>query len=83
VTLNLGTGTGSSVRQVIRTVEEVTGLPVPTQDSPRRAGDPPVLIASAGEAWRVLGWTRQFEELNEMVETAWQWRQRFPEGYEE
>jgi len=82
-TLNLGTGTGSSVRQVIRTVEEVTGLPVPTQDSPRRAGDPPVLIASAGEAWRVLGWTRQFEELNEMVETAWQWRQRFPEGYEE
>jgi UDP-glucose 4-epimerase len=83
VTLNLGTGTGSSVRQVIRTVEEVTGLGVPTQDSPRRAGDPPVLIASAEEARRVLGWTRQFEELSEMVETAWEWRQRFPEGYDE
>jgi UDP-glucose-4-epimerase GalE len=83
VTLNLGTGSGNSVRQVIRTVEEVTGLRVPTQDSPRRAGDPPVLIASADEARRVLGWTRQFEELNEMIETAWEWRQRFPEGYEE
>jgi UDP-glucose-4-epimerase GalE len=82
-TLNLGTGVGSSVRQVIRTVEEVTGRPVPTQNSPRRAGDPPVLIASAEEARRVLGWTRQFETLSEMVETAWEWRQRFPEGYEE
>jgi UDP-glucose 4-epimerase len=82
-TLNLGTGVGSSVRQVIRTVEEVTGRPVPTRDSPRRAGDPPVLIASAEEARRVLGWTRQFETLSEMVETAWEWRQRFPEGYEE
>lgn len=83
VTLNLGTGTGNSVRQVIRTVEQVTGRSVPTRDSPRRAGDPPVLIASADEARRVLGWTRQFEQLSEMVETAWQWRQRFPEGYEE
>lgn len=83
VTLNLGTGVGNSVRQVIRTVEEVTGLSVPTVDSPRRAGDPPVLIASADEARRVLGWTRQFEQLSEMVETAWEWRQRFPEGYKE
>jgi len=81
-TLNLGTGTGNSVRQVIRTVEEVTGLEVPTRDSPRRAGDPPVLIAAADEAHRVLGWTRQFEELSEMIETAWAWRQRFPEGYD-
>lgn len=82
LTVNLGTGKGNSVRQVIRTVEEVTGLRVPTQDSPRRAGDPPVLIASADEARRVLGWTRQFEQLSEMIETAWEWRQRFPEGYE-
>jgi len=81
-TLNLGTGHGNSVRQVIRTVEEVTGLRVPTEDSPRRAGDPPVLIAAADEARRVLGWTRQFEQLSEMIETAWEWRQRFPEGYE-
>jgi len=81
VTLNLGTGTGNSVRQVIRTVEQVTGRPVPTRDAQRRAGDPPVLIASAENARRVLGWTRQFEKLEEMVETAWEWRLRFPEGY--
>jgi len=83
VTLNLGTGIGNSVRQVIRTVEEVTGMRVPTQDSPRRAGDPPVLIASAEKARSVLGWTRQFEQLAEMIETAWEWRQRFPEGYDD
>lgn len=83
VTLNLGTGVGNSVRQVIRTVEEVTGMRVPTQDSPRRAGDPPVLIASAEKARSVLGWTRQFEQLAEMIETAWEWRQRFPEGYDD
>lgn len=83
VILNLGTGKGNSVRQVIRTVEEVSGRPVPTRDSPRRAGDPPALIASAEKARRVLGWTRQFEALDEMVETAWEWRQRFPEGYKD
>jgi len=83
VTLNIGTGTGNSVRQVIGAVEAVTGKPVPRVDSPRRAGDPPVLIASADRAGRVLGWTRQFETLSEMIETAWEWRLRFPEGYPE
>jgi UDP-glucose-4-epimerase GalE len=83
VTLNIGTGTGNSVRQVIGAVEAVTGRTVPRIDSPRRAGDPPVLIASAELAGRVLGWTRQFETLSEMIETAWEWRLRFPEGYPE
>jgi UDP-glucose 4-epimerase len=83
VTLNIGTGTGNSVRQVIGAVEAVTGRTVPRIDSPRRAGDPPVLIASAELAGRVLGWTRQFETLPEMIETAWEWRLRFPEGYPE
>ena len=83
VTLNIGTGTGHSVRQVIGAVEAVTGRPVPRTDSPRRAGDPPVLIASAERAGRVLGWTRQFETLSDMIETAWEWRLRFPEGYPE
>jgi UDP-glucose 4-epimerase len=83
VTLNIGTGTGNSVRQVIGAVEAVTGRTVPRTDSPRRAGDPPVLIASAERAGRVLGWNRQFETLSEMIETAWEWRLRFPEGYPE
>ena len=83
VTCNLGTGIGNSVRHVISTVESVTGKRVPRVDSPRRAGDPPILIASAERAGRVLGWTRKFEALSEMIETAWEWRLRFPEGYPE
>jgi UDP-glucose 4-epimerase len=81
VTLNLGSDRGTSVREVVRAVERVTERSVPTVDAPRRAGDPPVLIASSGEARRVLGWRPQFGELETMIETAWVWRQRFPEGY--
>ena len=83
LTLNLGSDRGASVRDVVRAVERVTGRSVPTVPAPRRTGDPPVLIASSGEARRVLGWSPQFGELDTMIETAWVWRQRFPEGYKE
>jgi UDP-glucose-4-epimerase GalE len=83
LTLNLGSGVGSSVREVVSAVERVTGKPVGTEVAPRRRGDPPALIASALEARRMLGWTPQFGDLDAMVETAWEWRQRFPEGYAE
>jgi UDP-glucose 4-epimerase len=79
--LNLGSERGSSVRELVRAAERVTGRTVPTQDAPRRPGDPPALIASAAEARRVLGWTPQFGDLDVIVETAWEWRQRHPEGY--
>jgi UDP-glucose 4-epimerase len=81
--LNLGSDRGASVRDVIREAEGVTGLAVPTADAPRRAGDPPVLIASSQEARRVLGWRPKFAGLDVILETAWTWRQRFPEGYAE
>lgn len=81
VTLNLGTDRGTSVIEVVRAVERVAGRSVPTVPAPRRAGDPPVLIASSGEARRVLGWRPQFGELDTMIETAFVWRRRFPEGY--
>ncbi|MGE5174728.1 MAG: UDP-glucose 4-epimerase GalE [Hyphomicrobiales bacterium] len=81
VTLNLGSGTGASVREVVAAVESVTGKRVPTARAPRRAGDPPVLIASAEEARRVLRWSPEFGELATIVETAWAWRLRHPEGY--
>ncbi len=81
VTLNLGSDRGASVREVVRAVERVTGRSVPTIPAPRRAGDPPALIASSAEARRVLGWKPQFGDLDVMIETAWVWRQRFPEGY--
>ena len=77
-TLNLGSDRGASVRDVIATVRRVTGREVATVPAPRRAGDPPALIASSAEARRVLGWKPQFGELELMIETAWAWRARFP-----
>ncbi|HEY6572842.1 MAG TPA: UDP-glucose 4-epimerase GalE, partial [Candidatus Eisenbacteria bacterium] len=82
VTLNLGSERGASVREVIGAVRRVTGLDVPTVDADRREGDPPLLIASSESARRVLGWKPQFGDLDTIVETAWNWRRRYPEGYE-
>lgn len=82
-TLNLGSESGATVREVVRTVEAVTGRRVPTEEAPRREGDPAALVASAKEARRVLGWRPQFGELEAIVETAWDWRRRHPEGYAE
>jgi len=79
--LNLGAGRGVSVREIIAAVAQVTGRPVPTTEAARRAGDPPVLIASSEAARRVLGWDPQFEDLSVILETAWDWRSRHPEGY--
>lgn len=83
LTLNLGAERGLSVREVIRSVERVTGRKVPTVEAPRRAGDPPALIASSEEAGRMLGWRPQWGEIDTIIETAWAWRQRYPEGYAE
>ena len=82
-TLNLGSEAGATVRQVVRAVEDVTGRTVPTTAAPRRAGDPAALVASAKEARRVLGWKPEFGDLESIVETAWEWRRRHPEGYAE
>jgi UDP-glucose-4-epimerase GalE len=74
--INLGTGRGHSVREVIDTVERVGGRPVPRTDSPRRAGDPPELVADPGRAKQVLGWTPRYAELAPIVEHAWRWQTR-------
>jgi UDP-glucose 4-epimerase len=78
---NLGTGRGYSVREVIRTVEEVTGKPVPVKEGPRRPGDPPVLVAAAEKVRRELGWQPRYTELRPIVETAWNWHRNHPRGY--
>ncbi|MEO7145603.1 MAG: GDP-mannose 4,6-dehydratase, partial [Bryobacteraceae bacterium] len=75
---NLGTGTGVSVREVVRAAESVTGRPVPVRESPRRAGDPPVLVADAAKARETLGWTPRHSSLEEIVSTAWEWYIRKP-----
>lgn len=80
---NLGAGRGVSVREMVEAVRGVTGRRVPTVEAGRRAGDPPTLIASSEAARRVLGWNPQFEDLDVILETAWDWRMRHPEGYKE
>lgn len=78
---NLGIGRGYSVREVIRTVEEVTGKKVTVKEGPRRAGDPPELVASSERIQRELGWKPKYTDLRAIVETAWKWHQSHPRGY--
>jgi UDP-glucose 4-epimerase len=79
-TYNVGIGRGYSVREVIATVEEVTGLKVPVKEGPRRAGDPPKLVAAANEL-RKLGWVPKYDNLKAIVETAWRWHKSHPDGF--
>ncbi|MFZ5853280.1 MAG: UDP-glucose 4-epimerase GalE [Chloroflexota bacterium] len=79
--LNLGTGSGFSVLDVLRAAERVVGRPIPYAVGPRRAGDPPVLVASAARAAEVLGWQPRRSNLEEMIGSAWAWRQAHPNGY--
>jgi UDP-glucose-4-epimerase GalE len=78
---NLGNGRPTSVRDVIGSVERVTGHRVPYQMGPRREGDPAVLFASSDRIKRDLGWRPQFEDVDVIVETAWKWREAHPRGY--
>jgi UDP-glucose 4-epimerase len=80
---NLGTGGGSSVREVIETCRRITGHPIPVVEKPRRPGDPPRLIASSEKIKRQLGWRPKFQTLDAIVESAWKWHQKFPRGYED
>ncbi|HZS19244.1 MAG TPA: UDP-glucose 4-epimerase GalE [Candidatus Udaeobacter sp.] len=80
---NLGTGGGSSVREVIGVCSKVTGRKVSTVERPRRPGDPPRLIASSQKIKKELGWRPQFESLEAIIESAWKWHQKFPRGYED
>jgi UDP-glucose 4-epimerase len=79
--LNLGTGTGFSVLEVIETARRITGRDVPHQVGPRRAGDPPRLVADASRARGVLGWSPSQPALDTIVRSAWDWMQAHPAGY--
>lgn len=78
---NLGNGRGYSNLEVVRMCAEVTGRDVKVDFGDRRPGDPPVLVASHDLARAELGWTPQRGELRTMVEDAWRWHSRFPNGY--
>ena len=76
---NLGTGGGTSVREVIDVCREVTGKEIPVVEKPRRPGDPPRLIAASEKIKRELGWQPKFEDIRAIIESAWQLAPEIPE----
>jgi len=80
---NLGTGGGTSVREVINACRKITGHAIPTIERPRRAGDPARLVASSERARESLGWKPLFENIEAIVESAWRWHLAYPAGYQE
>ncbi len=79
---NLGTGTPTSVLEVIRAVEKVSGKTVPYEMAPRRAGDPPALYADSTKAKAELGWEVKYPDIEPIVATAWAWHSGHPDGFE-
>ena len=83
VTWNLGTETGHSVLEVLQSVARVAGRQVPHEKAPRRPGDPPVLVASARRIRAEAGWQPHLAALDDIVRTAFAWREAHPGGYDE
>jgi UDP-glucose-4-epimerase GalE len=79
--LNLGTGRGFSVRQVIESCRQATGHPIPARVVGPRAGDPPELVADASLARRTLDWAPKYDSIEAIVESAWRWHREHPRGY--
>jgi UDP-glucose 4-epimerase len=78
---NLGTGRGTSIREVVDACRRVSGHPIPVVEKSRRAGDPARLVASSEKAKRILDWKPEFEDIQKIVETAWNWRVAHRNGY--
>lgn len=80
---NLGTGGGTSVREVVRTCEGITGKQIKVLEKPRRPGDPGRLIAGSDKVKRELGWAPKYGSIDKIVESAWAWHVRNPHGYQD
>ncbi len=78
---NLGNGIGFTVKEVIETARRVTGHPIPAETAPRRGGDPAKLVASSEKAKKTLGWNPIHADLEEIIQTAWNWHKNHPNGY--
>lgn len=79
---NIGTGTGQSVMEIIKACETVTGLEIPQEITERRPGDPPKLVADPAKLKTQLGWEPAYTSIEAVIETAWKWHNKYPEGYE-
>ncbi len=80
--LNLGTGHGYSVLEVIEAARQVTGREIRIRVEPPRAGDPPRLVADPAKSKSVLGWVPTKSDLRSIIDSAWRWHQRHPRGYD-
>jgi UDP-glucose 4-epimerase len=78
---NLGNGRGFSVRAVIEVARRITGHAIPAVETPRRPGDPAILVASSEKIRRELHWQPRFPDLETIVATAWEWHRQHPQGY--
>lgn len=81
ICVNLGTGRGTSVREIVEACRKVTGHPIPTVMGDRRAGDPAELVADNRLAKKLLDWTPKYESVESIVETAWRWHKSHPNGF--
>jgi UDP-glucose 4-epimerase len=79
--INLGNGTGFSIREVIAAAERITGAKIPVKESARRAGDSSVLVSASEKARDILSWSPRFPELETIVGTAWDWHRDHSDGY--
>ena len=82
IALNLGTGSGHSVKEVVDAARRVTGKTIKTSEQPRRPGDPPALVAAVDRAASTLGWRASRSSLDEILESAWSWHRAHPHGYQ-
>jgi UDP-glucose 4-epimerase len=80
---NVGNSRGFSILEVLDAAEKITGRKIPRKLSPRRPGDPAVLVASKDKLHRTLGWEAQHSSLEEIITSAWHWKQKHPHGYAE
>ncbi|MFC6207016.1 MULTISPECIES: UDP-glucose 4-epimerase GalE [Levilactobacillus] len=78
---NLGSSTGFSNKEMLEAARKVTGKEIPAKMAPRRAGDPSTLIAASDKAREVLNWKPQFDNVEDIIRTAWNWKQTHPQGY--
>src|SRR5256714_2044862 len=78
---NLGTGGGTSVREIIESCRKITGHEIPVVEKPRRPGDPARLVAASDKIQRELNWLPKFQNIDAIIESAWRWHQKFPNGY--
>lgn len=80
---NLGSATGFSVKEMVEAAREATGVNIKAKVGPRRPGDPDILVADSTQAREVLGWQPKFDNVKDIIKTAWNWKEKHPNGYDD